>query len=160
MQPRSVIKTLLFLFVCASVVYLIAGGRGEQPTEHMGKDGARDDAPGMTPTFIAYYFHRDFRCQTCLRLEALCREAIQNGYAKELEEGTFVWRVVNVDEPENEHFIDRFGLFAQSLVVEEVTDGQPGRWKNLEEIWDLMDDREQFMAYVKREVDRFLEESR
>ncbi len=174
MPFRTIIKTLLLLFVCSSVIYLIAGGRRENPEPRAAGDvtgqeaapeapsDARTGADGKQenrkPAFVAYYFHRDFRCQTCLRLEALCREAIENVRERELEEGTVEWRVINEDEPENEHFIERFGLYAQSLVIEEIDGGNPGKWKNLEEIWDLMEDRDRFMAYVEREVDLFLEE--
>lgn len=172
MKTKSLITVVLLLFVGASIVYLVLGNRREggvaaiATTEGSGTYSQADslgevkDPPERsseeTSTYIVYYFHRDFRCQACITLEALCHEAIERGFSKELNEGVLEWLAVNVDEPENEHFVDRFQLYAQSLVVERYMDGQPGDWKNLEKIWDLMDSEEAFMNYVQSEVKTFL----
>jgi len=175
MNTKSIISALLLLFICVSVIYLVVGDRREgrstaittteeqrntlQPdtsSETVDPSGRREN---HMSTFVVYYFHRDFRCQTCIALEALSHQAIENGFPDELIEGIIEWRVVNVDEPENEHFVDRFQLYAQSLVIERYRDGKSGDWKNLEKIWDLLNDEEAFMTYVQGEVRTFLEES-
>jgi len=169
------VTAVLLLFVCVSIIYLVLGDRHEGgvtaiKTTERSQNSLQLDSPNEmenpseqqkleTSSFVAYYFHRDFRCQTCTTLEALCHEAIESGFSKELDEGILEWRVVNVDEPVNEHFVDRFQLYAQSLVVERYQDGKPGDWKNLEKVWDLMDNRESFMNYVQGEVRAFLEGS-
>jgi hypothetical protein len=174
MKPRTMIPALLLLFVGASIAYLVIGDRFEgrktsvdntdgtrevlQPAPAEGSGNPSEDRVDGTPITVAYYFHRDFRCQTCLALEALCHEAVESGFPDELEDGSLEWRVVNVDEPENEHFVDRFQLYAQSLVVERYRNGEAGDWKNLEKIWDLMGNREEFTRYVQSEIRTFLEE--
>jgi hypothetical protein len=39
-----------------------------------------------------------------------------------------------------------------------VRDGQQEQWKNLEEIWKLVDNKDAYLAYVQRETRGFLGE--
>lgn len=68
-------------------------------------------------TLVAYYFHGNFRCQTCRKIEALSREAVESGFPEDLKAGRLEWRVINVEEPGNEHFIQDYQLFSKSLVL-------------------------------------------
>jgi hypothetical protein len=70
-----------------------------------------------------------------------------------------VWRVVNVEEKGNEHFVQDYQLFTKSLVVvEEVKDRQV-RWKNLPKVWQLLPHKDKFYAYVQNEVRSYLTET-
>jgi len=51
-------------------------------------------------TVVAYYFHGNFRCPTCRKIEALSREAVESGFPEDLKAGRLEWRVINVEEPE------------------------------------------------------------
>ncbi len=109
-----------------------------------------------TTKVIAYYFHGTQRCPTCRKLEAYSLESIEKKFAAELRQGLLEWQVVNVDEPENEHFVDDYGLYTRSLVVVRVDGGHQVEWKNLERIWELVDDREAFFDYVQQETATYL----
>jgi hypothetical protein len=174
MKPKSIVSALLLLFVCVSILYLVLEDRREKvetavkneemaldPLKQgdMGEPGSSAEQQKLEESFVVYYFHRDVRCQTCTKLEALCQEAVKSGFSEELDDGLIWWRVLNVDEPVNEHFIDRFQLHSQSLVVERYRHGKRENWKNLEKIWDLLDEKEDFMTYVQSEIRVFLEES-
>ena len=108
---------------------------------------------------IAYYFHGTFRCSTCRTIEEYSHEAIQTYFAKELGNGGLEFRPVNVDEPENKHFIQDYQLVTRSLVLSLVSDGKEKKWKNLPEVWKLVRDKERFFQYVKDEVAIFLKET-
>ncbi len=108
---------------------------------------------------IAYYFHGTFRCTTCRTIEEYSHDAIQMYFAKELGNGILEFRPVNVDEPENKHFIQDYQLVTRSLVLSLLSDGKEMKWKNLPDVWKLVRDKEKFYQYVKDEVELFLKET-
>ncbi len=108
---------------------------------------------------IAYYFHGTFRCTTCRTIEQYSHDAIQTYFAKELGNGRIEFRPVNVEEPENKHFIQYYQLVTRSLVLSLVSDGKETKWKNLPDVWKLVTDKDNFFQYVKDEVGKLLKET-
>jgi len=108
---------------------------------------------------IAYYFHGTFRCSTCRTIEQYSLEAIQTYFAKELGSGKLEFRPVNIEEPENKHFIQDYQLVTRSLVLSLMSDGKETKWKNLADVWKLVRDKDKFFQYVKDEVEKFLKET-
>lgn len=107
---------------------------------------------------IAYYFHGTFRCTTCRTIEKYSKEAIEHYFANELKKGTLEFMPVNVEEPENRHFIQDYQLFTRSLVLSLQNHNKEVKWKNLDKVWSLLRDREKFYQYVKNETELYLEE--
>jgi len=103
-------------------------------------------------TVVAYYFHGNFRCQTCRKIEAYSREAVESGFPEDLKAGRLEWRVINVEEPGNEHFIQDYQLFSKSLVLVAKEGSKQTRWKNLQKVWTLVGDKEAFIQYVQDEI--------
>jgi hypothetical protein len=108
---------------------------------------------------IAYYFHGTFRCSTCRNIEEYSHEAIQTYFAEELGDGRLEFRHVNVEEPDNKHFIQDYQLFTRSLILSLETDGKEIKWKNLADVWKLVRNKERFFQYVKDEVEQFLKDT-
>ena len=107
---------------------------------------------------IAYYFHGTFRCTTCRTIEEYSKEAIETYFASELKNGTLEFKPINVDEPENRHYIQDYQLYTRSLVLVQYQDDKQLKWKNLPEVWSYAKDQEKFYQYVKDETERFLQE--
>jgi len=108
-------------------------------------------------TVVARYCHGTARCSNCIKIEQYSREAIETGLRKELDSGRLRFEVVNIEEPANRHFVKDYGLYTKSLVLIAETGGKEGRYKVLEDVWDHLDDKEAFIAYVKAETEAFLE---
>jgi hypothetical protein len=108
---------------------------------------------------IAYYFHGTFRCSTCRTIEQYSLEAIQTYFAKELGSGKLEFRPVNIEEPENKHFIQDYQLVTRSLVLSLISDSKETKWNNLADVWKLVRDKNKFFQYVKDEVEKFLKET-
>jgi hypothetical protein len=108
---------------------------------------------------IAYYFHGTFRCTTCRTIEQYSHDTIQMYFAKELGNGRLEFRPVNIEEPENKHFIQDYQLVTRSLVLSLMSDGKETKWKNLADVWKLVRDKDKFFQYVKDEVEKFLKET-
>jgi hypothetical protein len=115
-------------------------------------EGATTETPKPSHYLVATYFHTTFRCPTCHKIENYSAEAIQNNFAEELKNGTLVWRVINVDEPENKHYTKDYNLFSKHLIISEIKDGKEIRWKDLEDVWTNVRSEEKFDQYVVSEI--------
>lgn len=106
---------------------------------------------------IVYYFHGTKRCATCLKLEAYTTEAVDSAFAEQLKSGALVFRVVNTDSTGNEHFTDDYQLYTKSVILSDQHKGEQTRWKNLEKIWELVDDHNAYLAYIRDEIQPYLD---
>ncbi len=105
----------------------------------------------------AYYFHTTNRCASCRAIEAYSKEAIETAFADELKDGRLVWKLVNVEQKGNEHFVKDYQLYTKALVLVDETRGRAPRWRNLEKVWQLLRDKEAFLRYVRTETRAFLD---
>jgi hypothetical protein len=161
MNVRKIVTLLLGLLVVASVAYLVAGGaRGRtasnQETLQAGAASDGNAAPAAAHRVIAYYFHGSQRCKTCLTIEAYTAEAIRASFADALSDGTLEWKVVNIEEPENEHFVEDYQISTRTVVLVEMQDGKQIRWSPLGRVWELVGDKPAFMAYIQDETKGYL----
>ena len=107
---------------------------------------------------IAYYFHGNFRCANCLKIEQYSKEAIEQNFKDELSSGKLVFKVINIETKGNEHFVQDYQLYTKSLVISLVRDGKEVKFDNLTKVWEFLWDRQKFHDYVKEEVTKYLKE--
>jgi len=100
---------------------------------------------------IVYYFHGNKRCPSCRKIEAYTKEAVQS-----IDNNRLELRIVNIDEPDNKHFVKDYGLFTKSVVISSVKNGKQEKWKNLDKIWTLLGNEAAFEDYIKKEVKSYL----
>jgi len=110
----------------------------------------------IAPEYIVYYFYTSKRCTTCRKIEQFSEEAVKQKLKVPVEAGKVQWKTLNIEIPENEHFVKDFQLYTKSVIVAEYKDGKPVRWENLPDIWKLVRNREQFVDYVAGETRRFM----
>jgi hypothetical protein len=162
MKPKTIVTVCLLAFVAVSVAQLVIqkpppAANTPQPT-----GGVTDvAAPPATDTagnekIIAYYFHGNKRCDTCRSIEAYSKEAFDTGFPEAMESGAIEWRIVNVDEPENDHFVEEFELITRSVVLDRPGTTTATSWKNLDQVWDLVGDKDVFIQYIQDETRMFL----
>jgi hypothetical protein len=104
---------------------------------------------------IVYYFHGTYRCPSCLQIEAWSFDAIQEKFAQALEEGTMTWKTIDIDKPENGHFVKEYEISTQSLIIVEMTGKKQKRHKNLAKVWEYLPDQQAFYNYVTQEINKF-----
>lgn len=107
---------------------------------------------------IAYYFHGTARCYSCKMIEAYTEEAIKTGFAKEIKDGKLEWKVLNIEEPDNRHFINDYSLYTKSVVISKLNGETEISWKNLDQVWNLIGSKPEFTAYIQEETRKLLEE--
>ena len=180
MKPKTIVTIILLLFVAASVVYLVLGQIGGKrdidltpavvmPNELTARAPDSSAPPGETPTTAlpaekaspdtyvnVYYFHGNYRCVTCRTIEMYTREAVNGAFLAELGDGSLHMRVLNMQDPVNEAYVNDFGLEYYIVVLEKVVDGKRVEWKKLEGVWDLLNDKDEFKEYVVSETRNYL----
>jgi hypothetical protein len=105
---------------------------------------------------IVYYFHMTARCETCMKIEKLTIEAVNEAFKKELGAGTIETKVINIDEAANSHFDKDYKLRAQAVIISDMAGSNEKRWKNLEKIWDYVSNEIEFKQYITDEVKAYL----
>ena len=108
---------------------------------------------------VVYYFHRKFRCQSCEVLESTLMSTIQVTYSNHFGAGRLAMCIINVDDPENRFYLEQFEILGNSIVIVEKRGGVVSRYKNLESIWDVSEDRDAVTQLLRTEVAGFLSES-
>jgi len=115
-----------------------------------------DSATTAANEVVLYYFHGTHRCKTCRSMEAFTQEALETKFKKQLETGALQWKVLNMEEPENEHFTKDFELVSSSLVLVELNGGDVVRHEVLQDAWKLVRDEPRFIEYVQESVNEYL----
>ena len=106
---------------------------------------------------VAFYFHGNYRCSNCKKIEQYSREAIEKYFKEQLKTNRLVFNIINIDLPENKHFTEDYQLYTRSLIIAEFKDGKQVRWKNLTKVWNYLNDRDKFYEYVQSEIQKYLE---
>lgn len=171
MKTKNIVTIVLLAFVVASVAFLVIKETGRQDRDDAGdetvagRNPGSDQTPGATQEngspehkVIVYYFHGEKRCPTCRKFETYTTELMKTAFTGQQQSGTLEFRVVNVDDPGNKHFIYDYELTTKSVVLADFRDGEQANWKNLDRIWELVGDKEIFMDYIKGETEIFLGE--
>lgn len=94
-----------------------------------------------------YYFHRTVRCADCLLIEQVSADALQEVFPQALADGRLDWRPVNLDQPENTHFVFDFDLNANELVVVRGEGGTVA-FSKLPEVWKLVQQPDQLRSML------------
>jgi len=173
MKAKTIVTAALLLFVAVSVVYLIVKETGVKSERNPAQPGpvtsrtgqeqdkttaASSEKPKTASKVVVYYFHGNARCRTCRTIEAYAKEAVESGFADALKDGRLQWRVVNLEGPGNEHFVQDFQLATRSVVLERLANGKRREWKNLQRVWELVrGDKNDFLKYVQEETRAYLE---
>jgi len=140
---KRIVTVALLLFVLVSIGIMVN-------REVKSKAPAPAAAtPVKTETLTVYYFHGDRRCVTCNKIEDMARKAVEEKFAPEMAAGTIVFKSVNVDEPENEHFVRDFGLDSKIVVMQ-----KGDRVEKFQDVWALVGTPEKFTAYIQNGMEQ------
>lgn len=166
MKPKTLIVTVLCVFVAATAVVAVMKAMSRPAQEEDAAAAPQDQVQATAPAadgsadsgakLIVYYFHGNKRCISCEKIEAYTKQAVTDGFKDQLDFGRVELKIVNTDEPGNAHFLDDYSLYTKSVVLVDMADGKEQRFKNLEDVWLLLDDPAGFVQYVTAEMQAFL----
>lgn len=106
---------------------------------------------------VAYYFHGNRRCRTCVGMQETISKTIQEKFAAELAAGKLSFQEVNYEEPEHEHFVKEFDLSFSTLVVARVRGEQTVKFANCGDIWNHALDQTALAGYAEKNVREYLQ---
>lgn len=109
-------KKLLLVFVL--FIGLISCGKE--------KNDASAESTGNDRVEVVY-FHGKQRCLTCRAIEKNTTEVLNDMFAKELKNGSLVFKTVDITSPEGEKIADKYEVTWSSLFVNKWQDGKESR---------------------------------
>ncbi len=107
---------------------------------------------------VAYYFYTNVRCPSCHKIEQYTKEAVEQYFKEDLASGRLVFKPVNTDQKENQHFIKDYQLYTKSIIISMMNGGKEVKYKNLTEVWQCLRDKQKFYDYIKAETNKYLDE--
>ncbi len=157
-MKSKIVSLVLFTFVVASLGFIIlnmdeSGAEGTSNVESADQTEINENAIRTTDVI---YFYSTVRCPTCKKLESYTHETIKVDFASQIEKGDVNWQMINIDEPENEHYIQDYQLVTKSVVLVEKADDIQVRWKNLDLIWEKVGNKVDYQNYIKEETNAFI----
>ena len=155
-MSRPKILPLALVLAFATNFALLAAVQAKPLAKPKKPAAARTDTTSTPHRVVAYYFHTNVRCVNCRRIETYSREAVETAFPQELKKGLLVWKVVNVEEKGNEHYVKDYQLYTKSLVLVDEIGGKQTRWKNCTKVWEFLSNKEDFLRYVQGEVRGYL----
>lgn len=154
---KKVFIVMVGLTLLLSAVLVAAEEKPEtEPNDSTEVVIAESEEVQESDQIVIYYLHMNRRCMTCGKLEAYSKEAVETGFAEQLKDSSIVFRVENFETEGNEHFAKDYQLYSQSLILSRQCNGKETEWNNLDKIWQLVGNKEKFVAYVQAEVENFV----
>lgn len=155
-RRASLFFLALGVFVAGGALLWSAQADPRTPQAPADTTRAVADTTAVPHRVTAYYLHTTARCTSCRKIEAYTTEALEAGFTNELKDGRLVFRVVNVEEKGNEHFVKDFSIFTKSVVLVDERSGKQMAWKNLPKVWELLGNKEAFVRYIREETRAYL----
>jgi hypothetical protein len=86
---------------------------------------AQKTAPGKSNLKAEiYYFHPNERCPIDQSIEETTRKLMQTDFAKEIKDGTIIFKVLNTDDKTNAKIVGKFEMNAQALYLVSFVNGK------------------------------------
>jgi len=172
MNYKKVISIVLGAFVLISVGIVIYNESGKvkaspnvnlttnlnaEKEDHNKQESSLEKKVSSKAWIDATYFYTTQRCYTCKRMEKFIRESLDEGFGEKIRQGKINFQIINVDLPENKHYVQDYKLYTKSFVLSLKKSGKEEKWLNCDKIWKLAGDEQGFKKYIKSEVQKYLE---
>ena len=148
------IKLTNFKFMFLAVLF-VGWVAGPHPGLSAGTEKLQA-APLPADGVIIYQFHRRFRCDACYKLEEAINEALQTHFLEEVKEGKVIYKVIDLDAKGSEDYGEKYDFFYNTVIVVDIQKGKETRFKNLEEVWGMVDQKDAAIEFIRSEVADYL----
>ncbi|MEG0456404.1 MAG: nitrophenyl compound nitroreductase subunit ArsF family protein [Bacteroides sp.] len=107
-----------FLFVLLAIIGLTSCGNNQKSNAHTAIPTAQKEYVEVL------YFHGKQRCVTCNAIEKLTGEVMEKDFAKQVENGKVVFKVIDISTGEGEKIADKYEVTWSSLYINQWKDGK------------------------------------
>jgi hypothetical protein len=103
------------------------------------------------------YFHAEHRCPTCLSIEANTKKTLNTYFAKQVKDGTIIFKVLNVEDSKNQKLVEKYQAEGSSLYLTSVT----GKKETTNDLTNFAfsysrNEPDKFIAGLKEEIEKDL----
>lgn len=111
---------------------------------------------------IVYYFHPDYRNFICNKVERMTREAVEQNFVAEAEEGKVEFRSVDITKKENKALAQNYeiGIGNRVVVLARVFDYKDEEVRKPEQVWRLSIDEIKYKKYISDEIANMLKQEK
>jgi hypothetical protein len=88
-------------------------------------------------------------------METWTKEAIEKNFPIQLKEGKLAFRAI----PADKDAVGKYELTTKSLLLKDWKDGKETRWVDLDRIWDLSGNEQEFKEYVVQSIRKALDDA-
>jgi len=82
----------------------------------------------------------------------MTKKILQTQFSNELKDSVIVFRLLNIDKPENEHYINDYNMKYQTVVLEKLGGDSIVGWSRLDSLWDYIDKDDEFSDLLGRGI--------
>lgn len=102
--------------------------------------------------------HAAARCTTCLTVEKLTKESLDEYFPDELHSGEIVFQDLDYTHPDASQFAEKYNVATASVVLVLVRNGETIAEINLaNEVWKLHTDETAFKTMLKEQIESVLQ---
>ncbi len=106
---------------------------------------------------VVMYFHRTERCPTCLKMGSYAEEAVNKGFAEQVQSGSVAFHYIDFQDRKNAAFAKAYKVSGPALVIVKVADNKVEQYKNLQDIWGKVREKPEFLKYVQTNIQEYLQ---
>jgi hypothetical protein len=136
---------------------LVGCSRGSAKTNELQAPSASSVVATQPDSVVVYYFHGARRCKTCLGIQETIERTIQERFGAETASAALSFQDVNIDEPDNKHFVKEYNLSFSSMVVSARKGKETLKWENCDKVWEHARDPSALAEYTDRQIRSYLE---
>lgn len=133
-------KGLLFLFA----MFLLLVSCAEKPKNNSQNNSVNEIANGVE----VLYFHSKKRCATCNAIEQGTEEVIKQDFQQAIDNGTLIYRTIDISTAEGEALADSYEITWSSLLIVSWHNGE----EKIENLTDFA------FLYARNDAQRFKSE--
>lgn len=117
-------KKVLFLMFTATVLLSCGNGTNKKSgTAGQTETQTMANALSNPDRIEVLYFHGAQRCITCRAIEKHTKELLDSLYASEMENGTIVYKAIDISQKENQDIAEKYEVTWSSLFINKWDNG-------------------------------------
>ncbi|MFI3290902.1 MAG: nitrophenyl compound nitroreductase subunit ArsF family protein [Opitutales bacterium] len=145
-SAKKLLSLLLLAFVIISLGYVVyRESSSPTPSQCCTNENVSSD------TLVVYYFHGNKRCFSCNNIESFTKKTLEEKFKAKLEDSSIIFKSINIEEPQNEHFIKDFALPSRCVVLQ-----KGDKFERLEKVWEYAKNEEAMLPYIENSINNFL----
>ena len=138
-------KTFKFLTLLAiSLILTSCNGQDKNKTTSLDKSVSKIEVMD---------FHSTHRCMTCNAIEANTKYTLETYFTEELKENIITFKVINVDEKENEKIAEKFEASGTALILNVINKGKETQVNLTDFAFIKGNDQEVFSKELKAKIE-------